>query len=70
MDFYGKLFSEGAMSMNKKTVSLMLLSSASIAGGMALKNILNYSMLIAISLAIIFLLAAGASLGKNNNRNM
>ena len=56
--------------MNKKTVSFMVLSSASIAGGMALKDILNYSMLIAVGLAIIFLLAAGVSFGKNNNRIM
>lgn len=49
---------------NKNTVSLICLSTASIAGGMALKDILNYSMVIGVGLAVIFLLAAGFSLGK------
>ena len=54
---------------NKYAVSLMFLSSASVAGGMALKDILDYSMLIGVGLAIIFLLAAGYCLGKKNKEN-
>lgn len=54
---------------NKNTVSLICLSTASIAGGMALKNNLVYSMVIGVGLAIIFLLAAGYSLGKKNKGN-
>jgi hypothetical protein len=54
---------------NKNTVSLICLSTASIAGGMALKNNLDYSMVIGVGLAIIFLLTAGYSLGKKNKGN-
>jgi hypothetical protein len=50
---------------NKKAVSFLLFSSASISGGMALKNVLDYSMVMGVGLSIIFLLAAGLSLGKN-----
>ncbi|MED3983565.1 hypothetical protein P4646_05770 [Peribacillus simplex] len=55
--------------MNKNTVSLLCLSTASIAGGMALKDIFDYSMIIGVGLAIVSLLAAGFSLGKNNSDN-
>ncbi|WML44542.1 LPXTG cell wall anchor domain-containing protein [Neobacillus sp. PS3-40] len=54
---------------NKYTVSFLFLSNASIAGGMALKDILDNSMLIGVGLAIISLLAAGFSLRKKNKEN-
>lgn len=50
--------------MNNKTYSLLCLSNASIAGGMALKDVFDYSMIIAVGLAMVSLLAAGFSLGK------
>ena len=40
-----------------------------IAGGMALKNIFEYSMIIGVGLATIFLLVAASSLGKKNRGN-
>ncbi|MDR7079899.1 hypothetical protein J2Y03_004957 [Neobacillus niacini] len=40
------------------TVLFILLFVASIAGGMSLKNIFDYSMIIGVGLATIFLLAA------------
>ncbi|MBX9957940.1 hypothetical protein H7T43_24075 [Peribacillus simplex] len=54
---------------NKYTVSLLCLSTASIAGGMALKDIFNYSMIIGVGLAIVSLVAALFSLGKRNKEN-
>jgi len=51
------------------TVLFILLFVASISGGMALKNILDYSMIIGVGLATIFLLAAAFSLGKTNREN-
>ncbi|WP_147533269.1 hypothetical protein [Bacillus marasmi] len=51
------------------TVFFLFLFSASIAGGMALKNILEYSMIIGVGLASVFLLAAAFSLGKKNRDN-
>lgn len=57
---------------NKKknyTVLFILLFVASIAGGMALKNIFDYTMIIGIGLATIFLLAAAFSLGIKNREN-
>jgi hypothetical protein len=54
---------------NKNTVSLLCLSTASIAGGMAFKDKLDYSMVIGVGLAIIFLLAAGYLLGKKSKGN-
>lgn len=56
--------------MNKNyTVIFLLLFIASIAGGMALKNFSDYSMIIGAGLAIIFLLASAFSLGKRNREN-
>jgi amino acid transporter len=51
------------------TILFVLLFVASIAGGMALKNIFDYSMIIGVGLAMIFLLAAAFSLGKKNREN-
>ena len=51
------------------TVLFILLFVASIAGGMALKNIFDYSMIIGVGLAMVFLLAAAFSLGKKNKEN-
>jgi hypothetical protein len=50
-------------------VLFILLFVVSIAGGMALKNILEYSMTIGVGLAMGFLLAAAFSLGKMNKEN-
>ncbi|NCT38609.1 hypothetical protein GTW56_21770 [Bacillus sp. EB93] len=50
--------------INNKTLSLLCLSTASIAGGMALKDMFDYSMIIEGGLAMVSLLAAGFSLGK------
>jgi amino acid transporter len=44
------------------TVLLILLFFASIAGGMALKKIFDYSMIIGVGLAMLFLLTAAFSL--------
>ena len=46
-------------------VLFILLFVASIAGGMALKNTFDYSMIIGVGLAMVFLVAAAFSLGKN-----
>lgn len=51
------------------TVFFLFLFIASIAGGLVLKNILDYSMIIGVGLATIFLLAAAFSLGKKNRKN-
>lgn len=47
----------------------LFLFSASIAGGLALKDILEYSMIIGVGLATVILLAAAFSLGKKNRDN-
>ena len=51
------------------TVLFIVLFVASIAGDMALKNIFEYSMIIGVGLATIFLLVAASSLGKKNRGN-
>jgi hypothetical protein len=51
------------------TVLFILLFVASITGGMALKNIFDYSMIIGVGLATILLLATAFSLGKKNREN-
>lgn len=51
------------------TVLYILLFVASIAGGMAFKNIFDYSMIVGVGLAMVFLLAAALSLGKKNREN-
>jgi hypothetical protein len=51
------------------TVLFILLFVASIASGMALKNIFDYSMMIGVGLAMVFLLAAGFFLGKNKENS-
>ena len=51
------------------TVLFILLFVASIAGGMALKNIFDYSMIIGVGLAMVFLLAAAFSLAIKNKEN-
>ncbi len=48
------------------TVFFLFLFIASISGGMALKNYFDYSMIIGVGLATIFLLASAYSLGKKN----
>ena len=56
--------------MNKNyTVIFLLLFIASIAGGMAFKNFVDYSMVVGVGLAIIFLLASAFSFGKRNRKN-
>jgi hypothetical protein len=52
---------------NKFTVLFLFLFVASIVGGMALRNTLNYSMIIGVGLALIFLLATAFSLKKKNS---
>lgn len=54
--------------MKNKTVSLLCLSTASIGGGMALKDIFDYSMIIGVGLAMVSILAAGFSIGKRQGR--
>lgn len=55
---------------NKNIVSVLcLLTSASIAGGMAFENFFEYSMIIGAGLATVFIVAAGFSLGKRNKVN-
>lgn len=48
------------------TVFFLLLFIIAIFSGMALKNYSDYSMIIGVGLATVFLLAAGFSLGKKN----
>ncbi|OCA90139.1 hypothetical protein F7984_03955 [Pradoshia sp. D12] len=55
--------------MKNYTVMFLLLFVASIAGGMALKNIFGYSMLVGVGLAFIFLLCSAFSLSINNHKN-
>ena len=50
------------------TVFFLFLFIASIAGGMALKNFFDYSMIVGVGLAMIFLLASAISLGKRKGR--
>lgn len=54
---------------NKYIVAFLFLFIASIAGGLALKNIVEYSMVIGVGLAIILLLASAFSYGKRNRKN-
>ena len=51
------------------TVFFQFLFIASIAGGMALKNYFDFSMIVGVGLATIFLLASAYSLGKKNRKN-
>ncbi|MDM5330433.1 hypothetical protein [Neobacillus sp. CF12] len=51
------------------TVLFILLFIASIAGGMTFKVTFDYSMIIGVGLATIFLFAAAFSLGKKNREN-
>jgi uncharacterized membrane protein len=51
------------------TVFFLFLFIASITGGMAFNNVLDYSMIVGVGLALIFLLASGISLGKWNKGN-
>ncbi|MFJ7367805.1 hypothetical protein ACIQWQ_27520 [Peribacillus frigoritolerans] len=51
------------------TVIFLLLFIVAISSGMALKNYLDYSMIIGVGLATVSLLAAGFSLGKSNKEN-
>ena len=51
-------------------VLFILLFVASIAGGMALKNTFDYSMIIGVGLAMVFLVAAAFSLGKNRESHI
>lgn len=51
------------------TVFFLLLFSASISGGMELKDYFDYSMIIGVGLAMIFLFASVYSLGKKNRGN-
>lgn len=50
--------------MRNYTSMFLLFFSASIMGGMALKDSFEYSMLVAYGLAIVFLICAVISLGK------
>jgi hypothetical protein len=52
---------------NNYTVFFLFLFVSSISGGMALKNFLDYSMIIGVGLAMIFLLAS--AFGKRNREN-
>jgi amino acid transporter len=54
---------------NNYTVLFIFLFIASIAGGISLKNIFNYSMIFGVGLAMIFLFAASFSLGQKNREN-
>ena len=56
--------------MKNYTVLLLFLSTASIAGGMALKDNFDYSMIIGVGLATVSLLAAGFSLGERKKLNI
>ncbi|UFU00076.1 hypothetical protein KO561_03680 [Radiobacillus kanasensis] len=47
------------------TVMFIMLFVASIAGGLALKNLFEYSMLIGFGLGVIFLLCSAYFAGKN-----
>ena len=69
--FYQLLYNigKGAFKLKNYTVMFLLLFVASIAGGMALKNIFEYSMLVGIGLAFIFLLCSAFSLSINNRKN-
>lgn len=51
------------------TVLFIFLFGAAIAGGLALKNFLDYSMIVGVGLATFFLLASAFSLGKKNRES-
>jgi amino acid transporter len=51
------------------TVFFLFLFIASITGGMAFNNVLDYSMIVGVGLALIFLLASAISLRKWNRGN-
>ena len=42
---------------------------ASIAGGLALKNVFEYAMLVGIGLGVVFLLCSAYFAGKNNKNS-
>ncbi|NMD71246.1 hypothetical protein HHO41_13145 [Bacillus sp. DNRA2] len=50
------------------TVFFLLLFIASISGGMALKDYFDFSMIIGVGLATIFLFASAYSLAKKNRK--
>ncbi|MED1472786.1 hypothetical protein [Bacillus salipaludis] len=55
--------------MNNYTVMFLMLFVASISGGMALKNIFEYSMLVGVGLAIVFLFCSIIALSKRNSQH-
>ena len=54
--------------MRNYTVMFLMLVVASITGGMALKGVYDYSMLVGVGLAFLFLLCSALSLSKNKRK--
>ncbi|WP_257347603.1 hypothetical protein [Pseudalkalibacillus decolorationis] len=50
------------------TVAFLMLFVSSIAGGLALKDILDYSMMFGVSLAVVSLLCAAFFAGKQSQK--
>ncbi|MEH7108848.1 hypothetical protein [Bacillus sp. JJ1764] len=50
---------------NNYTVMFLMFFVASIASGLALKNIFEYSMVVGVGLGTVFLLCSAFSVGKN-----
>lgn len=50
------------------TVLFLMLAVASIGAGMALKNVVLYSMIFAAGLNVVFLLCGAYALGKRNEK--
>jgi hypothetical protein len=50
------------------TAMFLMLFAASISGGMALKNVFEYSMLVGVCLATFFLFCSANALNKRNNQ--
>jgi hypothetical protein len=46
----------------------LMLFNSSILGGLALKNVFEYSMLVGVGLGMVFLLCSAISLGKRNRQ--
>ncbi|OIK14319.1 hypothetical protein [Bacillus sp. MUM 13] len=54
---------------NNYTVAFLMLFVASIAGGLALKNVFDYSMIVGVGLGTVFLLCSTFFAGKSQKNS-